>query len=311
MQCMPIKKIPLQQLDWDDLRVFLAIGQTGSIAAAAKRLRLDHSTVSRRLAQLELSLGGPLYERLHSGLRPTELAQRVQRFAESMDSAVVGLREAVGDQAHAASGSVRIAMMEGIGSMYIARRLGPLLARHPALTIQLVTSAQVVHVSRREADVFISFFKPEGRGLESRRAGIFTLGLYGAEAYFARAGKPATASDLPRHSFVGYIDDLIQVDAVRWLDEVTHPLAMAFQSSSMLAQMAAAASGAGLVLLPHFAVVKENTLQRVLASEISVTREIWINVHHDLRHSTRIRTVIDYLMQLFEADQPLLRGETV
>jgi DNA-binding transcriptional LysR family regulator len=303
---MTIKKIPLQALDWDDVRVFLAIARTGSISGAARSLRLDHSTVSRRLGQLELSLGGPLFERRPTALHPTDSAAKLRAYAEAMEAAALGLREAMAGERGGVAGTVRLAMMEGIGSMYVARRLEPLLARHPALKIELVTSAHPVSVSRREADVFLSFFKPEGRGLDSRAAGSFALGLYGADSYFARHGRPASADELPQHQFVGYIEDLIQVDAVRWLDEVVRSPTMAFRSNSMLAQMTAAAAGTGLVLLPHFAVTQEPLLRPVLADAVSVKRELWINVQRDLSHSARIRVVADYLAQLLAGEEAFL-----
>jgi DNA-binding transcriptional LysR family regulator len=305
---MTIKKVPLQDLDWNDLRVFLAILRTGSISRAARQLRLDHSTVSRRLGQLELCLGGPLFERRPTALRPNDAAHRLRSHAEQMEAAALGLADAVSGAGGALSGSVRVAMMEGIGSMYLARRLQPLLLGHPELKLELVTSAQLVSVSRREADVFLSFFKPEGRALESRPAGTFALGLYASPAYLARHGEPKSAADLPLHRFVSYVDDLIQVDAVRWLDEVIRAPTLALQSNSMLAQMTAAASGAGIVLLPHFAVTQEHQLRRVLPDAVSVTRELWLSVHRDLHHSPRIRLVEDYLMRLLMGDQPFLQG---
>lgn len=305
---MSSKKIPLQDLDWDDLRVFLAVYRLGSLSQTARRMRLDHSTVSRRLAQLELSLGGALFERQRSGLKATELAATIHAHAETMEGAMIALRESLGGEAREPSGSVRVAMMEGIGSMFVARRLKPLHDRHPKLRVELVTSPSHVNVSRREADVFLSFFKPAGRGLHSHPVGTFRLSLYGSDAYFSEHGRPASVTELADHRFCGYIDDLVQVDAVRWLDEVITNPQLSFQSNSMIAQMTAAASGAGLVLLPRFSVVRESELQPVLEDEVRVSREIWISVHHDLQYSTRIRTVIDYLNRLLTSEQAWLNG---
>lgn len=305
---MTIKKIALRDLDWDDMRVFLAVARLGSLSSAARQLHQDNSTISRRIAQLELSLGGALFERHRSGLKPTELAQSIEQHAQAMECAMVGLREALGGEAHEPFGQVRVATMEGIGSMYVARKLAPLVQRYPEVRIELVTSAQQVHVTRREADVFLSFFKPAGSGLHTQSAGKFSLYLYGSQAYFDRCGVPTSVTDLEQHSFCSYIDDLVQLDAVRWLNEViTHPR-LAFQSTSMLAQMTAASSGIGLVLLPRFAVVREVELRPVLADTVSVQREIWVSAHHDLRYSNRIRTVIDFLVQTLTQDQGWLNS---
>lgn len=305
---MTIKKIALRDLDWDDMRVFLAVARLGSLSGAARQLHQDNSTISRRIAQLELSLGGALFERHRSGLKPTELAESIEQHAQAMECAMVGLREVLGGEVREPFGQVRVATMEGIGSMYVARKLAPLVQKYPEVRIELVTSSQQVHVTRREADVFLSFFKPVASGLHTQSAGMFSLYLYGSQAYFDRCGVPASVADLEKHSFCSYIDDLVQLDAVRWLNEViTHPR-LAFQSSSMLAQMAAASSGIGLVLLPRFAVIREVELRPVLADTVCVQREIWVSAHHDLRYSTRIRTVIDFLVHTLTQDQGWLNS---
>ena len=306
---MTTKKVPLADLDWDGLRLFLQIQRTGSLSQAARQLRIDHSTVSRRLGQLELCLGGALFERRPSGLKPTELAHLLTAQAEAMEVAILSLQEKLGGGAdHTPTGNVRIAMMEGIGSTFVARHLEPLLAQHPGLHVELVTSSSVVNVSRREADIFVSFFEPEGQGLACEAAGSFALYLYAAPRYLAAHGTPATLAALEQHQFVGYVEDLVQLDAVRWLDELIVRPRMRLQSNSMLAQMGAAASGLGLVLLPKFSVVQETGLVPVLADQAKVTRTLWLSVHHDLQYSTRIRAVMGYLQRLFAAQQDWLNG---
>ncbi|MEH3085503.1 MAG: LysR family transcriptional regulator [Xylophilus ampelinus] len=306
---MTTKKIPLSDLDWDDLRLFLQIHRLGSLAQAARQLRLDHSTVSRRLARLELCLGGALFERRRTGLRATELAHALAERAAAMEAAMLSLQERLGGGAgQEAAGTVRIAMMEGIGTTFVARNLQPLLRSHPGLRIELVTSAAVVHVDRREADVFLSFFRPDGPGLASLPAGSFALHLYGSPDYLRARGVPAAVADLARHDFVGYIDDLVQLASVRWLDELIAQPRMRFRSNSMLAQQSAAASGLGLALLPKFSVHPGAGLVPVLQDEARVLRELWISVHHDLRYSARIRLVLDHLQRLLAAHQAWLNG---
>lgn len=305
---MTTKKVPLADLDWDDLRLFLQIQRKGSLSEAARQLRIDHSTVSRRLSQLELCLGGPLFERQRAGLKPTELAHILAQRAEAMERAVLAFQEELGGTDREPSGSVRIAMMEGIGTTFVARHLEPLLNKHAKLRVELVTSSSVVNVSRREADVFVSFFKPSDQGLACEPGGSFALYLYASRRYLEQHGTPADLADLVNHPFVGYIDDMVQLDAVRWLDELVQRPVMSFQSNSMLAQMTAAASGLGLVLLPKFSVVNEPELVPVLPEIARVTRPIWVSVHHDLQYSTRIRAVTGYLHELFAARYAWLNG---
>lgn len=302
-----MKKKKLESIEWDEYRVFLAVARTGSLAQAAKFLKCDHSTVSRKVAQLELSLGGAVFERHRQGLRLTDMGKSILNPIERMESGAVEIREILGNQEEP-EGAVRIAMMEGIGSLYIARRLKPLLDKYPKLKIELVTSAQTVNVDKREADIFLSFFKPKARGLFSESPGKIGLCLYAAKPYIDTYGMPVSVSDLKQHYFVSYIEDYIQVDCIRWLDDVILNPKISLYSNSMIAQMSAAASGVGIVLLPHFSVEKENTLFPIFEQEVKVSRDLWLSVHTDLQYAPRIRIVINYLEQLLKDEQKYLYG---
>jgi DNA-binding transcriptional LysR family regulator len=120
---------------------------------------------------------------------------------------------------------------------------------------------------------------------------------------------PQTPSELGRHCFVTYIDDLIQLDSVRWLDDVIKNPTVSFHSNSMIAQMNAAAGGLGLVLLPSFAAAGRDDLVPVMPAKISTTRELWINVHTDLQFVPRIRAVSSFLKATFKTD-PMMQSDT-
>lgn len=291
-------------LNWDDLKVFLDVARTSSLAHAARRLRVDHSTVSRRIAQLESALGASLFERARTGLRLTEIGDRVLRHAENVESAVIGIRSETGADV-AASGVVRLATMEGIASLYLAPRMVLLRDIAPDIRVELVTSPQVIHVNRREADLFLSFFQPPGQGLVSEKIGRFVLNLYASPLYLAKRGMPSSGDDLRNFEFVTYIDDLVQVDAVRWLRDIIDDVPIVFHSNSMIAQMNAAAAGLGLVLLPRFSIHDRTTLVPVLAEQISTSRDIWVNVHHDLQFAPRIKTMVQFLKRQVKADMAL------
>lgn len=298
-----------KSLDWDDLKVFLHAARGGSLGAAAKRLRVDQSTISRRIAHLESTLGIALFERLPSGLRVNEAGDRLLCHAERIESAVIALREDVQSGDSRTAGRVRLATMEGIASLFLARQFSHLRKVHPNLTVELLASPQSVSVNRREADLFLSFFRPSGQGMVSERIGCFQLGLYASQDYLDQNGVPQNALDLQRHSFVTYIDDQIQLDAVRWLDDIIKKPAVSFHSNSMCAQMNAAAGGLGLVLLPSFATVQRPELIPVLHDKLTTTREVWINVHNDLQFVPRIRAVSSFLKSIFRAT-PMMQVDT-
>lgn len=289
-------------LDWDDLRVFLDVARTGNLSQTSRRLRIDHSTVSRRISQLEQALGSGVFERTRSGFKLNDLGKRLLPHAEAVESAVLKVRSEVNETEAEATGTVRLATMEGIASLYLARRALKLKEAAPHITLELVTSPQLIHVNRREADLFLSFFKPPGQGLVSKRIGSFRLGLYAAQSYLDRKGTPSTMADLTDHDFITYIEDLIQVDTVRWLDEVVQNPRIVMHSSSMIAQRNAAVGGLGIVLLPRFAVHETTPLVPILHDAAFTSREIWTSVHQDLQFAPRIRTVISFLTRQIQSD---------
>jgi DNA-binding transcriptional LysR family regulator len=296
-------------LNWDDLRIFLHAARAGNLSQTAKRMRLDHSTVSRRISQMEASLGVAVFERHRTGLKLNEIGERLLRHAEKVESAIIAIHEeaSTGDTA-GLTGTVRLATMEGIASLYLAQRFSKLREVAPALTVELVTSAQTVYVHKREADLFVSFFRPPGPGLISERIGKFRLGLYASRLYLDRHGMPDSLRDLQNHWFVSYIEDLIQVDSVRWLADVIDEPRIAFHSNSMIAQMNAAAGGLGIVLLPSFAIAGRPDLIPVLPDAASTTREVWLNVHSDLQFAPRIRAVRSFLRNTLKQDPDMQVG---
>lgn len=293
--------------DWDDFRVFLELARTGQLAAAARRLKVDASTVSRRIGQLEVGVNAKLFNRNKVGLELTDAGRRLLLHLERIEPQLASAREAIQGGIESYVGAVRVAMMEGIGSLFVARHVPAFRSRYPAIRLELVTSPNSVSVTRREADIFLSFFEPSGRGLWHEKIGSFQLALYGAPAYLAAHGTPATLDDLGSHEFVDYIEDLIAIDAVRWLRDVVQQPKVAFHSNSMIAQMNAAAAGVGLVLLPCFAGDTDDRLMRIAGAGFSTTRGVWLSAHHDLRDLPRIKAVIRFLENLVQHETAVLQ----
>lgn len=296
----------IDHLDWDDLRIFLDVARTSSLAQSARRLRMDQSTVSRRVAHLESTLGLSVFERTRSGFKLTEAGERVLRHAETIESAIIGIRSDLRADI-ATAGVVRLATMEGIASLYLAPRLRLLKETAPDLRLELVTSPQVIHVNRREADLFLSFFKPQGLGLVSEKIGAFRIHVYGSPLYFERCGIPKNLEELRQHDFVTYIDDLVQVDAVRWQRDLVGEVPVVFNSNSMIAQMNAAIGGMGLVVLPKFSLQGTSTLVPVMPDTLKIEREIWVNIHQDLQFAGRLKTIVRFLKKQIQADMAMGR----
>jgi len=296
-------------MKWDDLRVFLEVARQGSVHSAAKHLKLDHSTVCRRIGKLESRLSLKLFDRTRRGILVRPEAKTLLAHIRQMETHAASLEEQIAPETGAANQIVRVATMEGIASCYLARRLPALAKFNSKVKIELVSIPQTVDLSRKEADIFLSFFNPNHRGLKSNLVGRFSLHLYCSKAYLQKHGEPRSREDLKHHTYVGYIDDLLAIHAVRWLDEVVVNPQMSFQSNSILAQRNAAAGGMGIVLLPTFVAADEPKLVRILADDVSVRREIWVSVRTEQNHLSRIKAVLQFLKSVIVSDANFLIGK--
>lgn len=291
--------------NWNDLRIFLEVYRCGSLSAAARQLRINVSTVSRHIVSLEKSLSAPVFQRLPAGLKVTPKGHEILSFIESMESHSLAMMQT--DKcgvSHLPSGEIRIATMEGIASFYLAGKICKFNEKYPNITVELLTSSHQVHVSRREADLFLSFYPYDSKGLDILPVGKFRLYLYAHDAYLHKYGIPADISELQSHKFVSYIGDLIQLDTVRWLDEVIINPKVVFSSSSLVAQLFAAASGAGMAILPEFMQAERFGLKPVLKESVEVSRVVWLSVHRELRYLPKMKAIIAFLLGVFENDYP-------
>lgn len=293
--------------NWNDLRIFLEVARAGSFSGGARNLKLDVSTVSRRITYLEQCVNTSLFERDSAGLKITPNGNALVERVQSMEVHALAATNVAGLQGHASQpvGVVRIGTMEGIASFYLAEKFVRFRDAFPRLSLELVTSAHHVHVSHREADLFLSFFPPDGKGLEVAPIGQFCLYLYGSPAYLAARSMPVREQDLNEHDFVSYIEDLIQLNAVRWLSEAVPAPRTVFHSSSMVAQMYHAAGGGGLVLLPEFMHAERTGMVRVMPQTVWVARTVWLTVHNDLQYMPRIKATVAFLKKIFDQDYPL------
>ena len=292
--------------DWSDLYTFLHVARDGTIGAAAETLRLDVTTVRRRLTALEEATGITLFVRSGRLLHLTAEGEHIFSIASQMENLGGEITRDAKDAARELAGVVRVSTMEGFGSFYLAPRLSRLANRHSQLKIQLVNAQHVLNLSEREADVSINMVSPERGRLIVRKVGQFTVGLYGAASYLEGAGTPETIEDLQGHTFITYVDDLISVPHVRWLPDLVANPKTPFVCTSLTSQYYAACEGGGLVMLPHFMGGQSDKLVRIMKTEINLVRDWWLVVHQDLQSVPRIRAVIDFITVSMRRDHDVL-----
>ena len=299
----------MERFDWDDLRFFLAVARSGRLTTAARRLGADHATVSRRISSLETSLKAKLFERRPQGYGLTLHGERLLAKAESMETDALSIQSEIGGADMELSGVVRIGAPDGFGTAFLAPRLAKFMVASPALELQLVAMPRLLSLSKREADVAITLAPPKEGKIVARKLVDYRLGLYAAPAYLAAAPAIAAPDDLHGHAIIGYIDDLIFTPELDYLDEVSKGLRARTQSSNLNAQMALAAAGGGVCVLPGFMAASHPGLVQVLPRQVSIQRSFWLVVHADLKDVARVRTTVDFIVRETKAARALFQGD--
>jgi DNA-binding transcriptional LysR family regulator len=296
-------------MDWDNLRYFLELSRTRKLTAAARRLGVDYTTVSRRIQALEKSLGMQLFVRAANGYSLTEAGRALLPQAEAMESACSAFKPVQTEHTETLSGHVRIGVTEGYGSVMLAPQLAELTQRYPNLGIDLLAVPRMVHLSRREADIAITLERPERGPYIITKLTDYVLKLYASASYLERYPPISSRSDLREHTFVSYIDDLLYSKELLYLDEIGKPLQISLRSTSILAQQQAAAAGAGIAILPSFSADTDASLQCVLGEEVEFTRTFWMLMPIELKDIARMKTTWNFLREMAAKNQGRLLGE--
>lgn len=291
-----------RQVNWDDVRVFLAVARSGQILGAARRLDLNHATVSRRVTALEDSLGAKLFRRLTTGSELTPAGERFLAIAERMEADMLAARAEVAGEGKTVSGTVRIGAPDGFGVAFLAPRLGALTERHPELKIQLVPVPRSFSLSRREADIAITTERPTEGRLVAQKLIDYSLGLYASRSYAERHGLPRSREDLRGHRLVGYVPDLVMNPSLDYAAEFLPGWSAGFEISSTLGQAAAVASGAGVGVLHSFIARGMPDLTAVPAVP-PIRRAYWMVHHESVRALGRVQAVAAFIAAAVDAER--------
>jgi DNA-binding transcriptional LysR family regulator len=283
-------------LEWDDLRLLLAIARHGSLTAAARVLGVTQPTMGRRVENLEDRLGARLFERTAAGVALSALGTSLLPLAEQMERSALAAERQIAARDTGLDGLVRITTLEWTGHHLLAPVLAGFCRLHPGVTVELLTADRVFSLTRHETDIALRPVRFDQEGLVQRRIGAMPRGLYASRTYLAERGEPDFAAGCPGHTLITLPDSLFTLAQAQWLRDTLAPQAhIALQSNSLDVQAAAAVAGAGLALLPRSIGDALSGLQRLHPPQTPPDRELWLGFHEDLRHTLRVRALVDYI----------------
>ena len=294
-------------LDWDDLRVFLAVARAESLSAAGKILKRDPATVGRRIAGLENLVGVPLFTKSPQGYALTEAGTRLMSHAEQVEQSVaLGLDDLVGDTG-GLSGQVRIGATDGCASYILPQVCAAISREHPDLELQIVALPRVINLSKREADLAITVSPAQAGRVKIEKITDYYLHLAASKDYLARHGPIRDLSDLKKHAFVGYIQDLIfyaELDFLRELGVDRVSLA----SNLVSVQLGCLKQSGGIGVVHDFILPFATDLTRVLPRTIEFKRSFYLLRHADDSKVERLNRVAELLTRGIRNEVPRLEA---
>ncbi len=300
----------MNRLDWSILRDFIAVAETGSFSKAAKRLLVSQPTLSRRIAALEEQLKGQLFQRTPKGLLLTEAGESVLAGARRVEEEALAIERQADAAQQTLTGTVRISVTEGLGSVWLPMRLAAFHEQYPGVCVEVLVDNRAANLVRREADIAIRMFRPDQPDLIAKRVGDIVMGLYGAKSYFARCGKPERVPHLKDHYLVGFDETMAHSNpAVQRLETYFTRERIVHRSSSFIGQLHATKAGIGLGVHDCFLADEEPDLERIFPREFDHHMETWLVTHSDMRRSARIRAVYDFIGEGFSRDRKFLQGK--
>lgn len=289
---------PLPMTNWDNARFFLTVARAGTLRGAARQLKVDQATVSRRVAALEDELGARLFLRTPSLYVLTPAGEALIEPAETIEQSMAQIERRVMGLDERLAGSIRVATTDSLGKHFVIPAITRMRAEHPSIDVVCVASQDVANLTRREADVAIRTVRPEAPDLIVRRLGTLQTGIYASRAYVAACGTPEPGSRFEGHDLVLYQHSVAPTLPSALCGEPATSGREMFQTSSTVMLVDATVAGLGVAELPCYRADLEADLVRIMPQR-SADFDVWLVAHADLYKTARIQVLINALVAQF------------
>ncbi|NWA91783.1 LysR family transcriptional regulator [Pseudomonas sp. D8002] len=286
-------------MNWDDARVFFAVCRESTLRGAARVLGVDQATVGRRVNALEKSLNATLFLRTSEGYALTAVGEAALQSVENMERSALDLERQVLGLDDRLTGTVRVTTTDSLAIDFLIPAIARLHDAHPDVRVQMDASTQLLNLAKREADIAVRNTRPDNPDLIARRIARWPVGLFASQAYIDRHGAPEPGSLFEGHDLVVYQPHL---QSQKDLTLVSEPLGrgriVAALSSSLLVRRSIAA-GIGIGEVPIVSGERDGLVRLWPDRTRPLPYDVWLVTHADLRHTARVRVVIDEIVAGF------------
>ncbi len=291
-------------MNWNDLRVFLALARAGSVRSAAFRLSVSHSTVVRRVEALETALGVRLFERLSTGYILTSIGEVMLEQAEQVENDIHGLELNILGQDAKLSGNISVTIAEPLIAYLIMPNLQQFKIAYPDIDLEIITSYEVKDLAKREADVAIRIMSNPPKYLVGHRLPNFNFSFYASRKYLEEHDLDA---DPPTANWIG-INEVVSNPISKWFKDSPHPHIPVRWTMPLMSLPVAAKAGLGMVRLRCFIGDRISELQRIPPQKVIQGNPGWVLTLNDLRTTERVRTFMAFIAKAISQQKDLIEG---
>lgn len=285
------------QPDWDHIRVFLAVARVGRVAAAARRLGVQHTTISRQLAALEAELGAALFYRTAGGYLLTAEGESILAAAEAMEQSAVAIGARVSESVGKLSGRVRVWLPPEFASDWLAPHLPTFRKRYPELELLVLVGTRSLDLSRAETELAVQGPRPHQSGLVTSRIGKSAMRLYASRQFVGRRDLHIEDADSARDvPLLIYTAQFQMLQKASWFQPAIAAANVVMQSNSTHLLLSSARAGVGVAVLPQF--VARNYDDLVPVSDAVADNDMWLVTHPEFRKDQKVRAVADFLKEI-------------
>ena len=296
-------------VQWDDLKIFLAVARAESLSGAGRILRVDPATVGRRIARLETDLGAPLFAKSPMGYALSDAGQRLMGHAVRVEQAVEGAAEEMAGRSGGLTGQIRIGAPDGAANFVLPQVCARIAEENPDLEVQIVALPRVFNLTRREADMVIAVSPPTAGRLSVQRITDYKLHLAASRRYLRAHPPIRSLDDLQGHRVVGYIQDMIFDKELDYLREAGLER-VNLASNSVSVQINWVRQGGGIGVVHDFSIPFVRGVVKLLPEAFSLTRSFYLVRHADDRRLERLNRFAAALVEGMRAEVARLEAET-
>ena len=291
----------IDSFDWALVKSFVAVLDAGSLMGAARRMQAQQPTLSRHIAELELQLGAPLFERTGRGVVPTATGLAIADAARQMEEGASALARSLVKSRDATTGTVRITTSQVAATWLMPPLLVRLQQAEPGIAVELVASNQLTNLLRREADIAVRMVRPQQGSLVARKLAEVEIVAAAHQSYLDRAGTPRRPQDLLAHRLIGYDRDETIIRGFAGMGLSLQRESFALRTDDQAAYGRLVAAGAGIGFVARYNIRHWPGMVTLLPQLGIPPLPCWLAVHREIRGNRLVRKVYDFLAEAIPA----------